>query len=55
MPQRPEPSARAQYGFDAPGIMLGLSLGGGSGVLLGCLIAAFWSRCWGRRRCSSAC
>lgn len=37
---------RTHYGFDAPGIMLGLSLGGGAVVLLGCLIAAFAPSAW---------
>jgi SAM-dependent methyltransferase len=40
MPQHATPPARADYGFDAPGIMLGLSLGGGAAVLTGCVITA---------------
>lgn len=39
MSQRPTASARPDYGWDAPGIMLGLSLGGSAFVLLGCSIA----------------
>lgn len=46
MTQRTVASARARYGFDAPGIMLGLSLGGGSVVLLGCAAAAFAPGGW---------
>lgn len=38
--------ARAHYGFDAPGIMLGLSLGGLAGVLLGFVIAALAPGAW---------
>ena len=39
-------SARARYGFDAPGIMLGLLLGGGAVVLTGRVIAALGSGGW---------
>lgn len=36
----PKTSApRASYGYDAPGIMLGLSLGGGAAVVLGLVVA----------------
>ncbi len=38
MPQYASPRARAVYGFDAPGIMLGLLFGGAAGVWSGCLI-----------------
>jgi len=38
--------AHADYGYDAPGIMLGLSLGGGAGVALGCVIAALAPGVW---------
>ncbi|WP_010215276.1 class I SAM-dependent methyltransferase [Sphingomonas sp. PAMC 26621] len=37
---------RAHYGFDAPGIMLGLSLGGGAVVALGCVIVALAPGAW---------
>lgn len=46
MTQRAMPPARAHYGFDAPGIMLGLSLGGGAIFLLGCVIAALAPGAW---------
>ena len=46
MTQQSRPAARAHYGFDAPGIMLGLSLGGGAGVLIGCVIAALAPGAW---------
>ena len=46
MTQQTTPVARAHYGFDAPGIMLGLSLGGGAVVLLGCVIAALAPGAW---------
>ena len=46
MPQRPPSPARAHYGFDAPDVMLGLSVGGGAVVLLGCLVAAFAPGFW---------
>lgn len=37
---------RAHYGFDAPGIMLGLLLGGGAVVALGCVIVALAPGAW---------
>lgn len=40
------PSARPNYGWDAPGIMLGFLLSGGGGIVLGCLIAAFAPGLW---------
>ncbi|OYU15214.1 MAG: methyltransferase type 11 [Alphaproteobacteria bacterium PA4] len=46
MPQHATPPARADYGFDAPGIMLGLLLGGGAAVLMGCVIAALAPGAW---------
>ena len=46
MTQQSRVAARAHYGFDAPGIMLGLSLGGGAGVLIGCVIAALAPGAW---------
>jgi len=43
---RPSPASRADYGIDAPGIMLGLSLGGGAAVLAGCMVATFAPGAW---------
>ena len=47
MTQRTLTPLRAHYGFDAPGIMVGISFGGGAVVFFGCLIAAFASGAWG--------
>ena len=46
MTQQTTPAARAHYGFDAPAIMLGLSLGGGAVIVLGCVIAALAPGVW---------
>jgi arsenite methyltransferase len=46
MTQQTTPVARAHFGIDAPGIMLGLSLGGGAVVVLGCVIAALAHGAW---------
>ena len=46
MTHQTTPVARARYGFDAPGIMLGLSLGGGAVVLIGCAVAALAPGAW---------
>lgn len=46
MTQRITPPARARYGIDAPGIMLGLALGGGAVVLFGSLLAALAPGTW---------
>lgn len=46
MTQQTTPPARAQYGFDAPGIMLGLSLGGGASVVLGSVVATLAPGAW---------
>lgn len=43
---RGAPPARVHYGYDAPGIMLGLLLAGGAVVLLACLVAAFAPGAW---------
>lgn len=39
-------SERASYGYDAPGIMLGLSLGGGAAVVLGLVAARMLTGPW---------
>ena len=44
--RNPPSPRRADYDFDAPGIMLGLSLGGGAVVLIGGLVAAFSPGAW---------
>lgn len=46
MIQRSTSARRAHYGFDAPGIMLGLSLGGGAVVLFGGVITALAPGAW---------
>jgi ubiquinone/menaquinone biosynthesis C-methylase UbiE len=46
MPQRSTSSARPNYGWDAPGIMLGFLASGGGMILVGVLIASFAPGFW---------
>lgn len=46
MSQRSTSSPRPDYGWDAPGIMLGLLAGGGGAVVLGCSVAALAPALW---------
>jgi len=44
---RAAPLARAAYGYDAPGVMLGLLVGGAGGLAVGCGLAALLPGAWG--------
>lgn len=43
---QPSSPERTHYGFDAPGIMLGLLLGGGGAVLIGCAVRSLAPTGW---------